>query len=530
MNNKYNNAISKITAGEELKNNVILKLKEIEQGNTKHEGNTIKLKSIIILAALISALAFGGIAYAFITGEIIAGIKFSSNYEEYEEKIENQYIEKDGNSVTLNSLISDDGFLVLHFNITLSDKGTEELTYLSFNDEIITEDGYDRTNLSGANYNLIIDGEKYWLRGSTANEMQKINEKEYEFYQIWFLSNEILNNKNTYTVTLNNVILSLNDDEKLITMDDGFEIEVSKEKALQNTTKFDLNDVSINYKTLSKSIEEVAITPLQNIVKISNVRDIVDEESLVYLTSDNYIGNITYRVYDQNGKEISEFDTKSYLALEYEDGTREQFDLDCGYSIDDRDFTNVKEISTEYLVIEQNQDITELSIEVIETNDYYETERKIGIFHINLTNQAAKAESTNEILSSNKEEIMQEELEHTIDISDIKEFTIEIPKSFEGKYKVKKYENSGPILMEDGKTIAYYLDFGYDGELALYLTEKNVRKEELEELNYGSDKAHFKVIDRNEQYTLLLEIVTDAVSYDDFYNKVEDIINSIRLK
>ena len=462
MDNKYNKAISKINASEELKTNIILKMKEEDQKYTTKESYILKLKELTLkLIALSGILACGGVAYAAIANRTIDGINFSENYAKYEKQIENHYIEKDGNIVTLKSIVCDDGFLIMNFGITLSDKETDGLMYLAFNDELITDGGYEHTNLSGANYNLIIDGKKYWLRGSTTNEIKSINEKEYELYQIWFLPDEILNDKNTFTVTLNNVILSLNDDTKLITMDDGFEIDVSKEKALENTTKFNGNNATVKYKSLSKTIEQVSITPLQNIVKISNVRDIIDGESLVYLLSDNYIGDIRYKVYDQNGNEISVFDTKSYLALEYEDGTIEEFGLDLGYSIYDRDFTNVKEISTEYLVIEQNKDITELNIDLYEENEYYEEVRKIGNYHIDLTNQDATAKSTDEIISSNKEKIMQEKLEHEINIEDIKEFNIEIPNKLDGKYKITKYKNGGPISIDEGKTTTYYLDFGY---------------------------------------------------------------------
>lgn len=531
MNNKYNKAISKINASEELKSNIILKMKEEEKKYISKENRILKLKELVLkLVALSGILACGGVAYAAITDRTIAGINFSENYEKYEKQIENQYIEKDGNIVTLKSIVCDDGFLVMHFGITLSNKETEGLTYLSFNDEIITDGGYEHTNLSGANYNLIIDGKKYWLRGSTTNEIKEISEEEYELYQIWFLPDEILNDKNTFTVTLNNVILSLNDDTKLITMDDGFEIDISKEKALENTTKFNGNNATVTYKNLSKTIEQVSITPLQNIVKISNVRDIIDRESLVYLLSDNYIGNIRYKVYDQDGNEISEFDTKTYLALQHEDGTIEEFGLDLGYSIDDRDFTNVKEISTEYLVIEQNGDITELNIDLYEENEYYNEVRKIGNYHINLTNQDVTGKSTDEIISSNREKIMQEELEHEINIEDIKEFNIEIPDEFEGKYKITKYENIGPISMNEGKTTTYYLDFGYDGRLAFHLIGHDLKDEELNELNYKSDKEYFMIIDKNQKYNLVIEFMTDDISYDRFYNEFKEIIDSIKLK
>lgn len=463
MNDKYKNAMSKINASEELKNNIILNMREEENKHTVKAGKIIKVRQWFIrVAAVAGIVTCGGIAYAGIKGKTIGRIKFSENYEIYEEEIENKYVEKDGNKVSLKSMVCDEGFLVLHFDISLNDKETEGLRYLSFNDKIITtEGGYKHTNLSGANYNLIIDGKEYWLKGSSENELQEINEREYEFYQIWFLPNEVLGKKEEFTITLKDIVLSLGDDVKLISMDDKMEVKVSKKKALENTTKFNVNNATVTYKTLSKSIEKVYITPLQNIVKISNVLNIVDAESLVYTPSDNYIGNVTYKVYDQNGNEISEFDTKSYLALQYADGATEEFDLDLGYSIDDRDFTNVKEISTEYIVIEKNENIKELNIDIFESNDYYETVRKIGTYHIDLTKQKASSENKDEIISSKKEEIIQDLSNHTIDISEIKEFTIKVPKNFKWKYSIIKRDDGANSWISKEEFTAYYLDFGY---------------------------------------------------------------------
>lgn len=520
MNDKYKNAMSKINASEELKNIIALKMKEAQKMHTSKEEKRFKIKEWLIkIAAVAGIVTCGGIAYAGIKGKTIGTIRFSENYEIYEEEIENKYLEKDGNIVKLKSYVCDDGFLVLKFNITLSDKETEELTYLAFNDEIITDDGYEHTHLSGANYNLIIDGENYWLRGKTDHETNEINEKEYEFYQLYFLTDYILAGKEKFTITLNNVILSLEGDRKLISMDGGFEIEISKEKALKNTTKFEGNSETITYKKLSKTIDSVSITPLQNIVKISNVLDITDRKS----SSEDWIGTEIYKVYDQKGNEISEFDTIPYSALQYSDGTIEEIGIELIYDeayrkdFNEKGCAAVKELATEYIAIEQSKDITELNIEVLRTDGFfngdYEEVRKIGAYHIDLKSGIVTAQSTDEII-----------LTHKIDVSEIEEFTIEIPDDFKGKYTITKYSDINNELM--GNHTEYRLEFeneeGYKGYIIFYLVKDDIRQEAIDILyNDG-----FSIIDKNERYTLVLGIWVS----DDYYNEIKGIIDSVKLK
>lgn len=69
-----------------------------------------------------------------------------------------------------------------------------------------------------------------------------------------------------------------------------------------------------------------------------------------------------------------------------------------------------------------------------------------------------------------------------------------------------------------------------NGGLAFYLVEHDLKDEEIKELNYGSDKEYFMIIDKNQKYNLVLEFKTDDISYDRFYNEVKDIIDSIKLK
>ena len=189
MSNKYNEVISKIEASEELKNTIIKKM-EKEQLK-KNGGFIIEIKKIITaLMSLLGLMACGGFVYAAVSGMLdINGILFSDEFINYQDTVENQYVEKDGTKVELVSKICDEGFLVLQFEIELSDSIVKQeddcLAYLSFNDKLQeNEDGSKYLWLTGANYNLLIDGKKHWLRGSVENQIiENIRNKNVTGYQ-----------------------------------------------------------------------------------------------------------------------------------------------------------------------------------------------------------------------------------------------------------------------------------------------------------------------------------------------------------
>ena len=123
--------------------------------------------------------------------------------------------------------------------------------YLSFNDPIVDEYGYETTLLGGSNYNLIIDGEEKWARGKGAQSIEKITDGEYFVYQMWFLDKDFLSNKEDFEITLNDIVVALG--EEYIPIEGSFQVEVSKEKALNNTTTIiPQDDTTLKYKSMEK--------------------------------------------------------------------------------------------------------------------------------------------------------------------------------------------------------------------------------------------------------------------------------------
>lgn len=399
MLNKYKEIISKIEASEELKNTIIEKM-EKEQAK-RSGGIIIKIKKVIsTIISLLGIMACGGVVFAAVSGILnINGILFSDEYVNYQEKVENQYLEKDGTKIELVSTMCDEGFLVLQFEVEFSDSiATKEnggLAYLSFNDELINENGNKYLNLSGANYNLLIDGEEYWLKGAVRSEIiENIKNKNYTIYQLYFLPSDLVENKETFTITLDDIVIAIcPDDGEFLEMEGSFEVEVSKEKAIKNTTTIENENASVKYERLTNKIEKVLQTPMQTIIKTSSLLEDATERNSTYLLAEDYIGHLEYKIYDQNNNELFLYTCISEFEYYYEDGTVKEIPIS---EIGEFEVDGYNAIcQEEYIVTEKNKDIKSLRIEVYEINEYYGTTRNIGTHFIDLEKGKITCENKN---------------------------------------------------------------------------------------------------------------------------------------
>ena len=531
MPSKYYKAMSEVKASEELKQKIIANLKQEELKNEEPKVNiikggiTMKIRRVATaIGATLGVALCSGAVYAALGGTIAGkpalewlGISFSDDYIEYVEPVENQRLEKDGNVVELQSTITNEGFVVLQFAITLSDEEKQfadetcGLEYLSFNDK--------ENELAGANYNLIIDGTKYWVRGASNQEIKEIRtNKEYVVNQLWFLSDNDLNGKEEFTITLNDVMLNVG--EKLIKMDGSFEVEVSKQKALENTTTIVDNDSTLNYKQMAKTMEKVLMTPMQTVIKLSTKYEDVTEKSLTYLLDENYIGYMSYKVYDQNGKELTEYDLETKVEATYLDGTIKEFEPG-----DDIEYANIKTLSIdEYIVTEKNNDITELNVEVFETNEFYGTTKKIGVYKVNLKTQNIQVENKDELVYTDPTAPVKSYVSNT-SIAEIAEFEIVKTANFnEADYVIKRFPAKDSEY-EDMDKISYYFSQKLSSEwfeITRY-EEKDfylecfspVTEEEIEPI----------VLDENDEYQLVF-----TASSQPMYDQVKEMIDTIKLK
>ena len=147
-----------------------------------------------------------------------------------------------------------------------------EPIFLSFNDRIISDEtGTYIDSLN--NFNIIIDGEEYWLRPRTAQTVTQISESEFKVYQMYFLTDKELNGKEEFTITLENVCVRsgkaiTNEGWEFVQAKGQFDIKVSKENAVKNTKVIIPKYEDIREKDMTKNIDKIWVTPLQTIVRV----------------------------------------------------------------------------------------------------------------------------------------------------------------------------------------------------------------------------------------------------------------------
>lgn len=426
MSNKYYETISKIEVSQEFKKKLIANLEKESEVKYKKEGMLMKVKrTIIIIISTLAVLLGSGVAYATLGGTINGvpvlewmGIKFSDDYVDYVEPIENQIIENDEAKVTLESTVCDEGFTILQFRVNISEKVIEKhkeddsdfivnLNCLSFNDPVYYTDGHQETRLNGSNYNLIIDGEEMWVRGSTAQSMERLSDTEYLVYQMYFLTEQHIGDKKEFEITLNDVALGIGED--WIEIDGSFNVKLSKERA-SNDTKIITpeTNTTLKYKKMEKSIEKIYITPLQNIVKLKTVYKDVDLDDLTYSLDDDYVGTIDYLAFNQNENNISAYSTETERKITYEDGTVEESEPG-EFEFEGDEFEHATYEIIEYIAIEQNEEINQIDIKAYERSDTDESIKNIMEYKIDLNTNKIEAENKDVLIYDPKNSIITDE-------------------------------------------------------------------------------------------------------------------------
>lgn len=391
---------------------------------------TVMASMIIVLIGSVSVYAaFGGTIEGKPIFEWI-GIKFSDEYEDYKVNVEGQEITYDETKIDLVSTVGDEGFTILEFDVKLS---KEDKEYLRLGESIVTEEDlqrakemdekeyngtgetpnynhmlkakdtlntveliffgqereeYGRTYYAGdTTYNVIIDNEKFWTK--TMQTVTKISDYEYKVYQLFLLTDDELGNKENFKISLNNVVLANTgekkktesgiqtvntpNNERYINIGGNFEAEVSKEKAIQNTKVITPENTSISYKKMTKKVEEIKVTPLQIIAKITTKIDDMSQQDL----SPNYIGLIDFNVYGGNDEPLSSSQYEVKRTITYQDGKTEEWATgDIGTA---KDFKGATMYLTEYVIIEKKENLDSIKIVPVErkVTPYGEEEKNI---------------------------------------------------------------------------------------------------------------------------------------------------------
>lgn len=411
--------------------------------NKKKDNWRYHMKKLITVMASLVLIFVGGFSvYAAFGGTISGkpviewlGIKFSDQYEDYKVNVEGQELVNNETTINLVSTVCDDGYTIFEFDVKLSEKDKE---YLRIGESIITEadleaakkmdesygkegqtPNYDslqkakdtvntiaidfNTNLNGPGnkvYNIMIDNQGYWVK--QIQTVDKISDYEYKIYQLYFLTDKELNGKSNFSVNLKNIVLKnmgerpKNDNkdmyivntpnnERSIEIEGEFNVELSKSNAVENTKIIVPNNSEVNYKNMTKKIDEVKITPLQIIVKVTSTIDNVSLNSLSNIRDKDYIGYIEYNVYDNNGEQLSDYSFEIKRQITYSNGKTEEWSTgDIGTY---KDFENATMELTEYIIIEKKDNLDSIKIMPVERKDtpYGEEEQtKLDEFNIDL--------------------------------------------------------------------------------------------------------------------------------------------------
>lgn len=545
MLSKYKKAISEIKADDSLSEKILLGIKQSKNSNKK-EGviNTIK-KVLISIGTLASLAACGGLVYAGIKSNKPTledyGISFSDKYDEYEYKFENQSVEANGTIIKLESAVCNEGYTVLKFDVTLSDEikeyadETVGLIYLSYND-ILDESNCPR--LSGSNYNLIINDKEQWLRGKYGNDIREnIFNKNYTVYELYFIPDSFLDEKNTFTISLENFYLNVG--EKIYSIPGKMKFELSKEEAVKASTEILGNNDYIKYRTLEQKVEKVIETPLQNLIKLQeSVSDITFD-----LTNKNYPGDNIYTIYDQDGNELISTYLDTDLKYFHKDGSIEEGNTD---DLKD-DYSDVEKMITEkYLVTEKNDNIKNLLIKVYSKNEYYGTKVQIGEYKVDLVNKTISTSNSKEyvyreIASNYQQEIINDTNRNTS--SDFGESISSNEQNNGHTHYLSTYYNIPEFTLKiDIENTNIYKNY--------YAVGNNYKNVKVVGYSFyiNTDDKFFDIIvmDKDKDYVfegmLYHEIEKEKITENDTkavyvlkeknssYNDYKDILNTIKLK
>ena len=232
-----------------------------------------------------------------------------------------------------------------------------EPIFLSFNDRIISDEtGTYIDSLN--NFNIIIDGEEYWLRPRTAQTVTQISESEFKVYQMYFLTDKELNGKEEFTITLENVCVRsgkaiTNEGWEFVQAKGQFDIKVSKENAVKNTKVIIPKYEDIREKDMTKNIDKIWVTPLQTIVRVRTTYEDVSLNRLENTKNIDYIDTNVYDVYNEKEEKLSSHAYETKRIVTYSDGKTEEWEQgDIGTS---NNFTNAKIELTEYIIIEKDE-------------------------------------------------------------------------------------------------------------------------------------------------------------------------------
>lgn len=356
-----------------------------------------------------------------ITDEYLQGIEnYKSNLKKdiernLKDKLYNEEIQRGNYNADFESLVIPEEKIQEEYDklVAESDKNVEErrntgfLPALSLNyNQIGGTYNYDKFNPNMEWYASInIDDTPYYVKNWEI--VEKVNDYQYKIYVMYSITDDILEGKEEFKITLkNNKLVDLvnwktlagwrNDcqwfarnwdaemmrtpETEVIDLPGEFEVNVSKNDILEDSIIIENPGIKSEFRNISHTVEKAVITPIQTIVKVNHSATQQSSNAYANRYSNPNIEHLPltreYKVYDANGNKLSCFATSNKSTLIYSDGTREDYDT---HDVPNKKYSNAIWENVDYLLIE-NTDTDYIKIVPVETlhNPLEETDEYVG--------------------------------------------------------------------------------------------------------------------------------------------------------
>lgn len=343
---------------------------------------------------------------------ISSGIKFSDEYSEYKEAVNGQKLKHGETTVELVSTIYDENYVLLEFDVHVSQEDKE---YLRLGENMIEDEfielkenesqkdlliqekekGIKNIFYVGFNGNMensiIVDGNSYCA--GKLQTLTQISDYEYKLYQMYFLTQDMTKGNDEITLTFcNNVMRNQGDTGKTggianaqgnyrtFDLDGKINVKVSKKRISENTEIIIPEFNESRYKDMTQKVEKIRITPLHIIATVSIQIDNIDSKNV------NNMLNREAKVFDENGIELTSYTSELNENFVYK-----------GKEIDEDDVYDIKSNATEkatmniseIIIIERTENMNGLKIiptisEQIWTKDSGNGTRQVELEALNI--------------------------------------------------------------------------------------------------------------------------------------------------
>lgn len=343
---------------------------------------------------------------------ISSGIKFSDEYSEYKEAVNGQKLKHGETTVELVSTIYDENYVLLEFDVHVSQEDKE---YLRLGENMIEDEfielkenesqkdlliqekekGIKNIFYVGFNGNMensiIVDGNSYCA--GKLQTLTQISDYEYKLYQMYFLTQDMTKGNDEITLTFrNNVMRNQGDTGKnggianvpgnyrIFELDGKINVKASKKRISENTEIIIPEFNESRYKDMTQKVEKIRITPLHIIVTVSIQIDNIDSKNV------NNMLNREAKVFDENGIELTSYTSELNENFVYK-----------GKEIDEDDVYDIKSNATEkatmniseIIIIERTENMNGLKIiptisEQIWTKDSGNGTRQVELEALNI--------------------------------------------------------------------------------------------------------------------------------------------------